>query len=179
MRHATRRVCSRAACATPVCACSTADYATPLSFLFYSRILPGRFFHILTLNCVLQQYVRPLDVSVSVYSRLCCLDVSVLQQLVLSLRVFLYCTAICAHPGRVWSTAACHGPESDVIDQSVLPWTCLFYSILCCPGHVCSTAACPVPELHVYNCTHWLRPPQLPPLSAFGLIYEGAIGQPR
>ncbi len=31
----------------------------------------------------------------------------------------------------------------------------------------------------VYSCTHWLRPhtPPLPP--AFGLIYEGAIGQPK
>jgi hypothetical protein len=32
--------------------------------------------------------------------------------------------------------------------------------------------------LHVHNCTHWLRPRNpLPP--AFGLIYEGTIGQPR
>jgi hypothetical protein len=32
--------------------------------------------------------------------------------------------------------------------------------------------------LHVHSCTHWLRAdtPQTP---AFGLIYEGAIGQPR
>jgi hypothetical protein len=29
--------------------------------------------------------------------------------------------------------------------------------------------------LHVHSCAHWLTP--LPP--AFGLIYEGAIGQPR
>ncbi len=36
--------------------------------------------------------------------------------------------------------------------------------------------------LHVHICTHWLRPrhPLPPPHShAFGLIYEGAIGQPR
>ncbi len=33
----------------------------------------------------------------------------------------------------------------------------------------------------LYSCTYWLRPPQLPPppSPAFGLIYEGAIGQPR
>jgi hypothetical protein len=32
--------------------------------------------------------------------------------------------------------------------------------------------------LHVHSCTHWLRPRNpLPP--AFGLISEGAIGQPR
>ncbi len=33
--------------------------------------------------------------------------------------------------------------------------------------------------LHVHSCTHWLRPrtPIHPP--PFGLIYEGAIGQPR
>jgi hypothetical protein len=27
----------------------------------------------------------------------------------------------------------------------------------------------------VYSCTHWLRPRNSPPTSAFGLIYEGAI----
>ncbi len=32
--------------------------------------------------------------------------------------------------------------------------------------------------LHVHSCTHWLRP-RNPPPPAFGLIYEGAIGQPR
>ncbi len=35
--------------------------------------------------------------------------------------------------------------------------------------------------LHMHSCTHWLRPCN-PPSSrppAFGLIYEGAIGQPR
>jgi hypothetical protein len=31
----------------------------------------------------------------------------------------------------------------------------------------------------VYSCTHWLRPRNSPPPPAFGLIYEGAIGQPR
>jgi hypothetical protein len=31
----------------------------------------------------------------------------------------------------------------------------------------------------VYGCTHLAETPQLPPLSTFGLIYEGAIGQPR
>jgi hypothetical protein len=36
--------------------------------------------------------------------------------------------------------------------------------------------------LHVHSCTHWLRPrnsplPHQPP--AFGLKYEGAIGQPK
>jgi hypothetical protein len=31
--------------------------------------------------------------------------------------------------------------------------------------------------LHVHSCTLWLRPRTPPP--AFGLIYEGAIGQPR
>ncbi len=32
----------------------------------------------------------------------------------------------------------------------------------------------------VYSCTHWLRPlPPPPHPSAFGLIYKGAIGQPR
>ncbi len=31
----------------------------------------------------------------------------------------------------------------------------------------------------VYSCTHWLRPCNFPPPPAFGLIYEGAIGQPR
>ncbi len=30
----------------------------------------------------------------------------------------------------------------------------------------------------LYSCTHWLRPPNSP-RPAFGLIYEGAIGQPR
>ncbi len=35
-------------------------------------------------------------------------------------------------------------------------------------------------RLHVYSCTHWLRPRNsLPPSPAFGLIYEGAIGQAR
>ncbi len=29
--------------------------------------------------------------------------------------------------------------------------------------------------LHVHSCTHWLRPRN----PAFGLIYEGAIGQPK
>ncbi len=33
--------------------------------------------------------------------------------------------------------------------------------------------------LHVHSCIHWLRPRNLPPPPAFGLIYEGAIGQPR
>jgi hypothetical protein len=33
--------------------------------------------------------------------------------------------------------------------------------------------------LHVHSCTHWLRPPQLPPSHAFGLIYEGAIGKAK
>jgi hypothetical protein len=28
-----------------------------------------------------------------------------------------------------------------------------------------------------HSCTHWLRPRT--PLPAFGLVYEGAIGQPR
>ncbi len=32
--------------------------------------------------------------------------------------------------------------------------------------------------LHVHKCTHWLRP-RNPPPPAFGLIYEGAIGQLR
>jgi hypothetical protein len=32
--------------------------------------------------------------------------------------------------------------------------------------------------LHVYSCPHWLRP-RNPPPPPFGLIYEGAIGQPR
>jgi hypothetical protein len=35
-------------------------------------------------------------------------------------------------------------------------------------------------RLHVHSCSHWLfprNPNLLPP--AFGLIYEGAIGQPR
>ncbi len=31
--------------------------------------------------------------------------------------------------------------------------------------------------LHVYSCTPWLRPRNVPP--AFGLIYEGAIDQPK
>jgi hypothetical protein len=31
----------------------------------------------------------------------------------------------------------------------------------------------------VYSCTHWLRPRNSPLFPAFGLIYEGAIGQPR
>ncbi len=29
------------------------------------------------------------------------------------------------------------------------------------------------------SCTHWLRPRNSPPPAAFGLLYEGAIGQPR
>ncbi len=33
--------------------------------------------------------------------------------------------------------------------------------------------------LHVHSCTHWLRPRNSPPPPAIGLIYEGAIGQPR
>jgi hypothetical protein len=34
-------------------------------------------------------------------------------------------------------------------------------------------------EPHVHSCTHWMAEAlQLPP-PAFGLIYEGAIGQPR
>ncbi len=35
--------------------------------------------------------------------------------------------------------------------------------------------------LHVYSCTHWLSPRNSPPPHPphFGLIYEGAIGQPR
>ncbi len=31
----------------------------------------------------------------------------------------------------------------------------------------------------VYRCTHWLRPRNSPPPPAFGLHYEGAIGQQR
>jgi hypothetical protein len=32
----------------------------------------------------------------------------------------------------------------------------------------------------VHSCTHWLRPRTPPPHPpAFGLVYEGAIGQPR
>jgi hypothetical protein len=31
----------------------------------------------------------------------------------------------------------------------------------------------------VYSCTQWRRPRNSPPPLAFGLIYEGAIGQPR
>jgi hypothetical protein len=31
----------------------------------------------------------------------------------------------------------------------------------------------------VYSCTHCLRTCNFPPPLAFGLIYEGAIGQPR
>ncbi len=31
----------------------------------------------------------------------------------------------------------------------------------------------------VYSCNHCLRSPNSPPPSAFELIYEGAIGQPR
>ncbi len=31
--------------------------------------------------------------------------------------------------------------------------------------------------LHANSCTHWLHDTSLPP--AFGLIYKGAIGQPR
>jgi hypothetical protein len=35
-------------------------------------------------------------------------------------------------------------------------------------------------ELHVHSCSHLLRPRNSPsPPPAFGLIYEGAIGQPR
>jgi hypothetical protein len=30
--------------------------------------------------------------------------------------------------------------------------------------------------IHVHSCTHWLRPRSPPP--AFGLKYEGTIGQP-
>ncbi len=33
--------------------------------------------------------------------------------------------------------------------------------------------------LHVQRCTHWLRPRILPSHPACGLIYEGAIGQPK
>ncbi len=33
--------------------------------------------------------------------------------------------------------------------------------------------------LHMHSCTHWLRPRNPPPQHAFGLIYEGSIGQPR
>jgi hypothetical protein len=32
--------------------------------------------------------------------------------------------------------------------------------------------------LHVHGCTHWLWPLNPPP-PAFGVIYEGTIGQPR
>jgi hypothetical protein len=53
-------VLQRRLCYTICRFCSTADYATPLSFLFYSRILPGRFFFT---SCpwafFLQQYVLP------------------------------------------------------------------------------------------------------------------------
>ncbi len=33
--------------------------------------------------------------------------------------------------------------------------------------------------LHVHSCTHWLRPRNPPPPPEFGLIYEGAIDQPK
>ncbi len=33
--------------------------------------------------------------------------------------------------------------------------------------------------LHGHSCTQRLRPRNPPPPNAFGLIYEGAIGQPR
>ncbi len=32
-------------------------------------------------------------------------------------------------------------------------------------------------SLFVHSCTHWLRPRNPPAPHAFGLIYEGAIGQ--
>ncbi len=32
--------------------------------------------------------------------------------------------------------------------------------------------------LHVHSCAHWLGP-RIPPPPALGLIYEGAVGQPR
>ncbi len=32
--------------------------------------------------------------------------------------------------------------------------------------------------LRMHSCTHWLRPRNLLPPPAFGIIYEGAIGQP-
>ncbi len=31
----------------------------------------------------------------------------------------------------------------------------------------------------LHSCTHWLRPRNPPPPPPFGLIYEGAIDQPR
>jgi hypothetical protein len=34
-------------------------------------------------------------------------------------------------------------------------------------------------ELHVHSCTHGLRPCNPAPPRIYGLIYEGAIGQPR
>ncbi len=34
-------------------------------------------------------------------------------------------------------------------------------------------------RLHVHSCIHWLRPRNLSPPPALGLIYEGAIGQLR
>ncbi len=34
--------------------------------------------------------------------------------------------------------------------------------------------------LHVHSCTHWLGPRNTTPRPpVFGLIYEGAVGQPR
>jgi hypothetical protein len=67
----------------------------------------------------LQQPVLPLNLSLVQQSVLPLLDVSVLQQPLLP-------------PGRVCSTAAC-----------AAPWTCLFYSCLCCPLDVSALiAAC-------------------------------------
>ncbi len=34
-------------------------------------------------------------------------------------------------------------------------------------------------HVHVHVHVHWLRPRKPPPPPAFGLIYKGAIGQPR
>jgi hypothetical protein len=33
--------------------------------------------------------------------------------------------------------------------------------------------------LYVHSCTHWLRPRNFFSTQALGLLYEGAIGQPR
>ncbi len=88
--------------------------------------------------------------SVLQYSCLCCLWTYTLCS-----------TRACITPGRVCSTANCVAQDMSVLQQPVLfldmfvlhqtvvPWTCLFFSSLCCHACACSTTACAAPE-HVY-----------------------------
>ena len=116
-------------------------------------------------TCLFYSSLHMLPLDISVLQQAVYLDVSVLQ-LSVPPPGRVCSTAACAAPERVCSTAECAAPERvcstadratlsvSVLQQTVLPWACLFYRGLCCPctylfysrlcypGRICSMAAC-------------------------------------